>query len=72
LESRVFWEWKGVVYKQFHVSLALGFLAVQLAGCNGNAAKDNAPPGKKDNAANTDMREVWLHVDGMSKRLNIY
>jgi hypothetical protein len=54
-------------------SLASGCLAVLLAGCGGgDESKDNTrPPAKVDATAKTEMREVWLQVDGMSERLKI-
>jgi hypothetical protein len=58
--------------QQFRISLALGGLAMVLAGCSGSETKGNSPPpAKVDDSSKVEIREVWLQVDGMSERLKI-
>jgi hypothetical protein len=58
--------------KQFRVSLALGGLAMLLAGCSANLPKDDTPPPAKiDDSSKAKLQEIWLQVDGMSERLKI-
>ena len=64
-------------------ALILGCFTIFLASCSTKTEpKDDAPPPVKDvpvaketpkdlAAAKSDMREVKLHVDGMSEKLNL-
>jgi hypothetical protein len=54
------------------IGFALGCSAMLVAGCGGgNEAKDPVPAAKIEPAAKAEMKEVWLHVDGMTERLKI-
>ncbi len=58
------------MFMRTYVGIALGCSAVFLSGCGSRAAMENKAPAKKAPAAGDPS--TTLHVEGMTKRLNLF
>ena len=58
------------MFMRTYVGIALGCSALFLAGCGSRAAPENKAPAKKAPAAGE--ASTALHVEGMTKRQNLF